>query len=254
MTNKFTCYDDQFYLAHNQASYQSALKYIEHLFKFYLPKSVIDVGCGRGAWLLACQNKGATELTGIDGTWNSQDKMLSQTIKFRPINLSDPPPNSNERYDLAMSLEVAEHLPQSQADSFTEYLTKLADQILFSAAYTNQGGDNHLNEQPHSYWAQKFLARGYVPYDLFRPVFWGDDSIDYCYQQNAYLYVKKNSFLIAKLAELGYKPITNIYFMDCIHPRLYEQQGKLRTFAAKRLEKFLPGQIKYRLKKILRGG
>src|ERR1700675_552820 len=32
------------------------------------PKSVLDVGCGHGAWLKACHELGATQLLGLDGT------------------------------------------------------------------------------------------------------------------------------------------------------------------------------------------
>lgn len=49
----------------------------------------------------------------------------------------------------------------------------MSDVIMFSAAYTKQGGNNHINEQPHTYWAKKFISHDFVPYDIFRPVFWG---------------------------------------------------------------------------------
>jgi hypothetical protein len=49
-------------------------------------------------------------------------------------------------------------------------------------SYTKQGGINHINEQPHTYWAQLFAEHGFVPFDLFRPVFWGNENVCFWYR------------------------------------------------------------------------
>ena len=126
-----------------------------------------------------------------------------------------------------MSLEVAEHLPESSADDFVEFLTNLSGVVLFSAAFVNQGGDNHINEQLHSYWALKFRHFGFIPFDLFRPFFWGNSSVDFCYRQNTFLYVSASSPLLNTLVDAGINPIDNIEFMNCVHPYLYSQRSSL---------------------------
>jgi len=92
-----------------------------------------------------------------------------------------------------MSLEVAEHLEPATAPQFVNSLATASDVVLFSAAYTQQGGTNHINEQPHSYWAGLFAGHAFAPFDLFRPVFWGNDEICFWYRQNVFLYVKRES-------------------------------------------------------------
>jgi ribosomal protein L11 methylase PrmA len=72
---------------------------------------VVDLGCGRGTWLKAFKEIGATKLVGFDDEWNMQENMIDRPINFKPCELNkrisvDP----NDRFELAISLEVGEHL------------------------------------------------------------------------------------------------------------------------------------------------
>lgn len=221
-------YGDTFYAWQMDASYKSAGKYTDFLCSLYKPSSVVDLGCGRGTWLKAFGDNGVGKLVGYDGPWNSQDKMVDSSIMFRAIDLDNTLELIDEdRYDLAMSLEVAEHLQESSAINFVKTLTRLSDGVMFGAAYVQQGGVSHINEQPHTYWAHIFEQENYEPYDLFRPVFWGSDEIDFWYQQNTFLYVKSGSIFAHRLAARGHQPMKNLLFMNCVHPDLYAQ--KLRS-------------------------
>lgn len=220
-------YGDNFYKSQMEGSYKSARKYVDFLSKIYKPLSVVDVGCGRGTWLKAFKDSGVKKVIGFDGKWNNKNNMIDESIEFYAIDLNQPITGHDEKYDMAISLEVAEHLEVSSAKTFVESLTKLADVVMFGAAYTKQGGTNHINEQPQTYWAQIFKECNYIPFDLFRPVFWGDKEIEFWYQQNTFLYVKNGSTLIQKLTAAGYTPIENIAFMECIHPTLYNSKLNL---------------------------
>jgi hypothetical protein len=229
-------YNEEFY--NDEAIiHTSALKYLELLCAWHLPNSVVDVGCGRGVWLRAWREKGITKLIGLDGPWNSQEQMVDQSIAFHAIDLNKPIRCcEGEKFDLAMTLEVAEHLEPASASTFIESLIKLSDVVLFGAAYTKQGGLNHLNERPHTYWANIFASFGYVPFDLFRPWVWGDPEIPFWYQQNTFLYVRTQAPLFHKLISGGKQPIVNIAFMDCIHPDLYEEKALKKDGAKKRIK------------------
>jgi hypothetical protein len=67
-----------------------------------------------------------------------------------------------KRYDAAVSFEVAEHLSPWTADKFVNLLCKLSPLVVMSAATVGQDGAGHVNEQPHSYWIEKFKMRGYL--------------------------------------------------------------------------------------------
>ena len=87
----------------------------------------------------------------------------------------------NKTFDLAMSLEVAEHLPSDQAEIFVETLTKLAPVILFSAAIPGQGGMGHINEQWPDYWVNLFIKKGYQPIDYIRRKICNNDRVQWWY-------------------------------------------------------------------------
>ncbi|HTU82550.1 MAG TPA: hypothetical protein VMF61_10495, partial [Candidatus Acidoferrales bacterium] len=120
-------------------------------------------------------------------------------------------------FDLAISLEVAEHLPESSAASFVATLTTLAPAVLFSAAVPFQGGEHHVNERWQSYWAELFERRGYTCVDCVRPRFWNDASIEFWYRQNTLVYVRA-----AQLERYSKLPKTLVgrpnYPFDVVHP------------------------------------
>jgi SAM-dependent methyltransferase len=195
---------------------------------FVQPASVIDVGCGRGHWLKAFREHGTPRVVGVDGAWNAQSAMIDPAIEFRAVDLDRPADAlEGQRFDLALSLEVAEHLKPASAVGFVDALTQLSDTVVFGAAYPHQGGTNHFNEQPATWWAKLFADRGYVVFDVFRPRFWGDPDVEFWYQQNTFLYVKHDHPLVADLNAQGVHPLRNLSFMDCVHPQLYKAKVQI---------------------------
>jgi hypothetical protein len=225
MTTPNSMYGDAFYDGHMEGSYRSAQLYAECLSKVYSPGSVVDVGCGRGAWLKAFKESGARRLLGFDGVWNSQQMMIEASVAFKACDLNKPI-LADERFDLAMSLEVAEHLEPASSVTFVSSLVGLSDVVMFGAAFIEQGGTNHVNEQRNSFWARLFASHGYVVFDIFRPVFWGDSRVESWYQQNTFLYVRKGSSAMTTLTSKGLSPMSSLGFMDCLHPDLYLHRNR----------------------------
>ncbi len=220
MTRLGDLYTDEWYRAHVDEALASARVYAQHLWKFVQPGSVADVGCGRGAWLKAFHEKGSTLLLGFDGNWNDPETMIDPSITFQAVDL-DRPFAISQRVELAMSLEVAEHLSPESSEALVRCLTDASDLVLFGAAYTGQGGARHINEQPHTYWARVFGRLGFVPFDLFRPALWGDERVAFWYRQNTFLYARASSPAHEGLVARGAPPMADTAFMDAIHPALY---------------------------------
>jgi 2-polyprenyl-3-methyl-5-hydroxy-6-metoxy-1,4-benzoquinol methylase len=109
----------------SQGSLASARIFLAYLFKYWAPKSVIDFGCGLGTWLHACRELGTERLVGLDGDWVTEDRLIDRAIEFRPTNFQQGIV-STETFDLAISLEVVEHLPPDAADRFIQSLKKSA--------------------------------------------------------------------------------------------------------------------------------
>ena len=213
-------YDANFYGEHVEAMTRSASVVLELLYKYYQPKSVIDVGCGRGAWLAAAESLGSVRLKGVDGTWVKKDDLLSKNIDFVPVNLAESFPVIQERYDLCISLEVAEHISKESAKQFVELLCNASDIVLFGAAIRHQGGANHINEQWQSYWVNLFKNNGYECFDVIRAELWNNKSVEWWYKQNTLLFVSpNNSFLKLDTLRVAQTPV-----IDIAHPSNYERK------------------------------
>src|SRR5207302_1340879 len=103
---------------------------------------------------------------------------------FLPFDLTRPL-RLDERFDLAVSVEVGEHLPPAAAQTLVESLTRLAPVVLFAASIPHQGGIEHLNEQWPSYWRQLFASFNYEVIDCIRKRVWSDPQVQYWYAQDA---------------------------------------------------------------------
>jgi SAM-dependent methyltransferase len=149
--------------------------------------SVVDVGCGTGTWLATFADRGVSDFLGIDGDHVPRDKLMITPERFLACDLENPP-ELGCRFDLCLSLEVAEHLHERSADDFVAFLASLSDTVLFSAAIPGQTGQNHYNLQWPEYWAEKFAKHEYLAYDPFRPLIWGDNRVKWWYQQNILMF------------------------------------------------------------------
>ena len=109
------------------------------------PRSVIDLGCGDGEWLAEFQKHGVADFLGVESEEMDRSALMIPQPLFRPHDLRTPF-FLDRTFDLAMSLEVAEHLPPHRAEDFVAELTALAPVVLFSVAIPNEGGIQGLGE------------------------------------------------------------------------------------------------------------
>ncbi|WP_289020807.1 methyltransferase domain-containing protein [Desulfobacter postgatei] len=186
-------YNNEFYEnRHNDTVYSA--ERILAIIQEIVPKikSAVDLGCGVGTWLSVLEKRGASEVCGIDGNWVNKDYLEIQPQNFIEHNFSEgtPPKISNRTFDLAISLELAEHLPSSCADGLISLLASLSDVVLFSAAIPCQGGIGHINEQWPDYWIALFEKQGFIPLDTIRKRIFDDEKIQYWYRQNILLFIK----------------------------------------------------------------
>jgi len=218
-------YNSDFYQSFRNGSLSSARKIIPRVLRLVPCKSVVDVGCGIGTWLRVFEELGVNDCLGIDGEHVDPELMEVPQREFKALDLRSPV-RLDRRFDLVVSLEVAEHLPAEAADTYVDTLTSLGDVILFSAAIPFQRGNNHINEQWPQYWAQKFAARGYVAVDCIRRFVWDDKDVEPWYAQNTLVYVKQSRLT-------DYPALADFYAStrdeDClalVHPRLYLMVGQ----------------------------
>jgi SAM-dependent methyltransferase len=183
-------YSDDFYNYINKGSIRSAEVVSELLLGEIEINSILDVGCGQGAWLKVWQRAGVDSILGTDGEYIDTTRLLIDEADFSPRDLSQGF-NFNRSFDLVQSLEVAEHIEEENAEAFISSIVKHGDIVLFSAATPGQGGENHVNEQPPEYWQKKFGAFGYRAFDFLRPRLAKNARVMPWYRYNSILYVNE---------------------------------------------------------------
>ena len=132
-----------------------------------------------------------------------------------------------EKFDCAISLEVAEHLSEDSAETFVHSLTSLSDLVLFGAASPFQGGTGHKNEQSPSWWASFFEKRDYTVYDPFRAQVWSNKNVSPWYKQNTFLYARVGSQAHKLVSSAGLEEMDKFDFMDCVHPEIYLRRATM---------------------------
>jgi len=185
-------YADKYYDYIDRGSIRSADGVIPVVRRHVDVNSVLDVGCGRGAWLRQWAASGVSDFVGVDGDYVQVDKLPFSADHFVAADLTRPL-DLGRRFDLVQCLEVAEHLPLSAADTLIDSLVHHGDAVLFSAAVPGQGGEFHVNEQPIAFWAEKFRQRGFDAWDIIRPPLLALSSVEPWYRYNTVLYVRSGA-------------------------------------------------------------
>ena len=183
-------YTEGFYQQHRERSLRSARVAVPLIVDLLRPRHVVDVGCGTGLWLAAFRECGVADVLGLDGSWVEETTLAIPRDAFRAADLRRPI-TIDRTFDLAICIEVAEHLPAEAAHTLVASLTRLAPLVVFSAAIPYQGGTDHVNEQWPDYWVEHFRQCDYVAIDPLRPQLWDDPRVEYCYAQNILLFVRR---------------------------------------------------------------
>lgn len=204
-----TLYTPDFYRNQADNSYRSARIILPIVLEKLRSTSLIDVGCGVGTWMAAAKECGVTTIRGLEGSWIENVKHFRPNLDIRVGDLEQPI-KQDRRFDLAICMEVAEHLSAQRAESLVRDLCNLSDSVLFGAAIPAQPGVGHINCQWQSYWAALFRKNGRVALDPVRPAVWGNQQVSYWYQQNPLLYVMPDR------ADLFPRPV----MLDFGHPEV----------------------------------
>ncbi|MHB1757681.1 MAG: class I SAM-dependent methyltransferase [Leptospirillum sp.] len=221
MKNLASIYNEKFFELETRTAISSAKEVLPILFSYLKkkPSSVVDIGCGTGAWLSTISSMGVDDFIGLDGSYVSRERLLIPQNRFVEKDLS-----SNfcidRRFDLAICLEVAEHISPELSEGFVKNITSISDIILFSAGVPGQGGTNHVNEQWPIYWSHLFSTFDFTMIDVIRPNIWENENISFWYRQNIFIICRNNQ--IQK--SLNGIALDKNPLMSLVHPKLFEQK------------------------------
>jgi len=217
-------YDTAFYDALEEGATQSAAVVTDLVVSKLAPRSIVDLGCATGRWLAAFRQRGVADTLGVDGPWVEPAQLVIPPETFRPHDLVSPV-RIDRRFDLAVCLETAEHLPLERGAGLVDDLVRLAPVILFSAAIPGQVGTGHINEQWPSYWRDLFASRGYDCHTALREQLWHREEVEVWYRQNLLV------FSVADLTEqvaqaLHGAAASEAPPLDLVHPDLYARERR----------------------------
>jgi len=127
------------------------------LLRRYSPGSVIDLGCGPGIYLLPFKRVGCRVL-GVDACPDAGGVLGEGEFMVADLTRPFHPPF---RADLALCLEVGEHVPFGASQILVENCARCAQRIIWSAARPGQKGMDHQNCQWLDFWIRLFELVGF---------------------------------------------------------------------------------------------
>ena len=134
----------------------------DQIIEQYNPRKVIDVGCAKGFLVSLLRDKGI-EAFGIEVSEYAISEVRDDIRKYCNLVsiLESSEINKLGRYELAVCIEVLEHLPKEFAEEAISNLVGLSDNILFSSTPDDHEEESHVNVQPPQYWISLFKKFGY---------------------------------------------------------------------------------------------
>lgn len=160
---KLDVYDDRYFKWHYDVTRNYAISTMNWFIENYRPNSIIDYGCGIGAYLESGLKNNITKLKGFDIGGEKLIPYIDSSVKDYIEFLDCTSPIQTDKYDCVISLETGEHIEPVGSDVFIDNLSNSLNEqgiILFSAAPPGQGGSGHINCQPKRFWLDKFEERG----------------------------------------------------------------------------------------------
>ncbi len=215
---KYNLYSNKFFKDFSKTAEESAKELVPLFIKIFKPNSVIDLGCGLGFFIKSFIENGILDVCGIDGDWVPLEDLVIPKEVFIAKDLTIDL-DIGRKFDVAISLEVAEHIPSDKVKIFLKNLEKCSNNIIFSAAIPYQGGTGHCNERWQSFWVNYFKHSGYYFIDV-RPIIWNNHKIANYYRQNLLIFTKSES-IKNEFYKNFYKNF-DIYILDIVHPEIWQ--------------------------------
>jgi SAM-dependent methyltransferase len=186
-------YDAPYFSGVDKQARQSAAAIADSIVVDFAPARVVDVGCGTGALLAELRSRGV-EVRGVEYAQAALDYCRARGLNVQRVDLEGPVGlDVTGGCDVAVSQEVAEHLPARVAGQLVDLLCQAERAVVFSGARPGQGGSDHVNEQPPEYWIAMFEQRGFAcdreRTERWRAA-WIEGEVTWWYSQNLLVFVR----------------------------------------------------------------
>lgn len=132
-----------------------------YLAQRYSPASVLEIGCGSGAYLRYFAAQEAKLITGVDsGERRAKYLQPDEYVRASP----DEPLDLAQTFDLVICVAEIEDLPAQAQRMLIGNITRHArERIVFSGVQPGPRRSDHGNPRPISYWLDLFESGGWYP-------------------------------------------------------------------------------------------
>jgi GT2 family glycosyltransferase len=156
-----------------------------------------------------------------------------------------------QKYDLIVSIEVLEHMTQSEAEKALENICLHTDDVLFSSTPFDYKEASHFNVQPPEYWSEKFALLGFyrdIDFDASFITTWGgrflhklepSHRIVRDYERKFWLLWKENTDLRELTLEMRSDLSSNEQRNQNLEGQVHNLEGQVQDFHKQIIEKDL---------------
>lgn len=154
------------------------------------PNSIVDIGSGLGIWSKVFLETfpEIDQLTAIDLERHESEILDSledaSCFTFSVHDLESKGGLPGTYYDLAICVEVLEHVSPAAAEVIFDEFAAKCSFIIFGAAIKGQGGTHHINESSFAFWTKEMFNRGLIPLDVARPKLKPNNRVPGYYKYN----------------------------------------------------------------------
>ncbi len=142
----------------NQAWLAQFDQFAQRIIDLIQPHTVLDAGCALGMLVETLRHRGV-EAWGIDISEYAIQNVASDMQPYCQVGSITEP--FGRRYDLIVTIEVVEHMPQADSEAAVANLCRHSDDIIFSSSPFDYKEVSHFNVQPPEYWAELFACQGF---------------------------------------------------------------------------------------------
>jgi len=134
----------------------------------YRPGTVLDVGCAKGFLVENLRDLGV-EASGVDVSPYAISQVREDIQPFCRVAAGHEPING--QFDLITCIEVAEHMPETEAQAMVREICRHTDHVIFSSTPDDTEEPTHINLHPADYWIELFRQHGFFRDHNFDPGF-----------------------------------------------------------------------------------
>lgn len=148
------------YASFHKSAFERAPATVTGILKLYPGlRNIVDLGCGTGVFVEEFL-KHNVHSEGYE--YSDKARMIARDsfgIEVKPFDLNTFSAPIGE-FDVCICFELAHYLPAAMGDKLIKICAGSAPLVVFSSAHPKQGGYGHINEQPRSYWVERFTSQG----------------------------------------------------------------------------------------------